>query len=414
MSKFGIQYRDKSIKELVEKKDTLNDHSNQHDKVREVLHKFQVGYTERNHEKIDEFMEEIFVNNEEMYAVGTATGELFIGFDQVKDLIISDWKYWGDVNINWENARVHIKDNTAWFASTGTVKYIFEDTLEKFDRHLNILKSKAEETGLTAKQKITYMNWFLSLVYHRREDKKREYLWPMRLSGVMLKEGCSWKIINLKFSVPRSNFPDERFENSNEFWESYKKHNIMSKQFNSNQMTSELNELLKSLETKFIGQEYISKELVSRYFSVDSISYIIAPEDLWFDGMDGIKEFFADYADSILSLDLEHAIASNYGETICVTVNGTLKRNLSEDKIAECALEEINNLFRGDISPKEKLFATHRSIAYALRESASGECFTCPIWLTAIVTKGLYGLAFQQIHFSFPFYWILEGKLDTI
>lgn len=414
MGKFGIKYRDKSIKRLVEKKDALSDDNNQRAEVREVLHKFQVGYTERNCEKIDEFMKELFVNGEEIYAVGTATGELFIGFDGVKDLIISDWKYWGDANINWENAHVNIKGNTAWFASTGTVKYIFEDTLEKFEKHVNTLKSKAEETGLTAKQKITYMNWFLSLVYHQREEKKREYLWPMRLSGVMVKEDCGWKIINLKFSMARSNFPDERFENSNEFLESYNKHNTMSKQFNNNQMTSELNELLKSLETKFIGQESISKELVSRYFSIDSMPYIISPEELWFDGLDGIKEFFADYADSVLSLDLEHAIASNYGETTCVTLNGTLKRNLSEDKIAEYALEEINNLFQADISPKEKLFATHRSIAYALKESASGESFTCPIWLTAIVTRGLYGLAFQQIHFSFPFYWILEGKLDSI
>lgn len=111
---------------------------------------------------------------------------------------------------------------------------------------------------------------------------------------------------------------------------------------------------------------------------------------------------------------MEHAIASNYGKTTCVTVTGILNQNLSEDKIAEYALGELNTLFQSNISSKEKLFAAHRSIAYALKESATSTCFTYPIWLTAIVTECLEGLAFQQIHFSFPFYLILEGKLDTI
>lgn len=414
MNKFGIQYSDNSLEGFSEKRSKLNDQNNQHSEVREVLHKFQEGYTERNQEKVDEFMGELFVNGDEIYAVGTATGELFLGFDQVKDLIKSDWEYWGDVNINWENARIDIKDDTAFFASRGTVKYIFEDTTEKFDRHINFIKNKVEEMGLTPRQKITYMNWFLSLVYHQREDSKREYLWPVRLSGVMVKDDGRWKIVNLKFSMPKSNFPDERFENSNEFEESYKKHYAMCKRYNNNQMTSELYDLLKSLEIKFIGQEHISKELVSKYFAVDSMPYIIAPEDLLFNGVEEIKNFFADYNNSILSLDLEHAIASKYGGTTCVSVTGILNQNLSEDKIFEFALGELNTLFQANIPSKEKLFAAHRSIAYALKESATGTCFTYPIWLTAIVTEGLEGLAFQQIHFSFPFYWILEGKLDTI
>ncbi len=36
-------------------------------------------------------------------------------------------------------------------------------------------------------QAIFFINWVLALAYHQRPDEKREYLWPVCLSGVLLK-----------------------------------------------------------------------------------------------------------------------------------------------------------------------------------------------------------------------------------
>lgn len=115
-----------------------------------------------------------------------------------------------------------------------------------------------------------------------------------------------------------------------------------------------------------------------------------------------------------VNIDLEHAITSKRGEVSWVTVCGLLKGKLTEDELYARALEELENLFQSDISPKDKLFAIHRSIAYLLKESAMGQDYTCPIRLTAVVTNQMGGPVFQNIHFSFPFCWIFEGKLDSI
>lgn len=63
---------------------------------------------------------------------------------------------------------------------------------------------------------------------------------------------------------------------------------------------------------------------------------------------------------------------------------------------------------------KEKLFAIHRIIAYALKESAAGADHTYPIRLTEVILNNMEKLVFKHIHFSFTFCWILEGKIDSV
>lgn len=55
-------------------------------------------------------------------------------------------------------------------------------------------------------------------------------------------------------------------------------------------------------------------------------------------------------------------------------------------------------------------YVKHRSASYAIKEGASGQEYTYPIRLTAVIINEDRPV-FQNIHFSFPFYWILEGKL---
>ncbi len=410
MNKFGIQYLNKSMGMFLGGRRS----NKQHTEIREVLRQFQAGYTGRDIEKADAFVEELFIPGEDTCVLGTGTGELFLGSEQVKTLIKDDWKYWGDVNIDWENAHISVKDEVAWFATIGSVKYTFEDTPQRYDSYLNFVQKKAEETGLTPKQKIAFINWVLALSYHQREEKKREYLWPLCLSGVLLKDAGKWKIVHLQFSISKANFPDERFENSKEYLESYNKQNAMVDGYRNNRMTVELEALLKRLETEFVGQKTVSKEAVNKYFAADSLPYVIGPENQWCYGIEQVREFFAENGDVTLSLDLKHAIASKFGEVTWVTVTGTLKQDLTEDELAERALEELGNLFRADLASKEKLFAMHRSIAYVLKESATGVNYTCPLRMTAVILNRDMEPAFHHIHFSFPSYWVFEGKVDGI
>ncbi|WP_291578441.1 nuclear transport factor 2 family protein [Clostridium sp. UBA6640] len=415
MNKFGIQYLDdKSLRKFSGKKHIFHDSTEDHRDIRELLRQFQIGYTERDVEKAETFMEELFIIGEETCALGTSTEELFLGSEEVKTLIRDDWEYWGDFNMDWERAHISVKDEVAWFATTASVKHTFEDTPERYDSYVNFIKNKAEETGLTSKEKIAFINWVLALTYHQRLDEKREYLWPVCLSGVLLKQENKWKFTHLQFSIPKANFPDQRFESSKEYVESYNKHNAMACKYKNNQVNMEIKSLLKSIETELVGQENISKELISKYFAIDNISYVMGPDNQWYYGVDQIKEFFEKSRASSLSMDLEYAIATKSGEMAWVTVSGTLKQELTEDELAEGALVELDNLFKSNLSSKEKLFVAHRSVSCALKEGAIGTNYTCPIRLTALVSNCGDKPVFNYIHFSFPFYWIFEGKIDSI
>jgi hypothetical protein len=73
-----------------------------------------------------------------------------------------------------------------------------------------IIKNKVT----TPKQRLTFLNWSLGLHFHQRTPDKREYLWPSELSGMLIKENGAWKLTTLHFTISKSNYPDERIEDT--------------------------------------------------------------------------------------------------------------------------------------------------------------------------------------------------------
>lgn len=410
MRKYGMQYIDRQS-EGDSKINMGKSEGLEVLKINELLKKFQAGYRERNLEKADEFIEELFVNSEDTYILGTATGEFCMGMDGVRSLIKGDWEYWGDLEIDLDNTNITVEGDIAWFTLKGSVKYSFEDTPDRYDRYVASIMERAEDTSLSPKQRITYINWLLSLTYHQREGKHRDYLWPMDLSGVLLKSGETWRIAHLKFSLPRSNYPDERFESSMEYKDSYENQRAALVNYNNNKIKDDLKNFLRSFEEECFKKGEISRDTLNKFFKDGTNPLIIGPENLLYRGLEGALEFLNNSKDSRLSLDLDNAIASSSKDITWVTVTGILKQEITDEEAAETALEELKKLAKSQISSQEKLFYAHRSIAYALKESAIGECYTCPIRLAAVIENKGGGFAFRQMHFSYPFYWILEGKL---
>lgn len=414
MNRFGIQYSNEVLKSFKKKDLYDNDTLEQFKEVRGILRKFQEGYIERKLENADSFTKELFVNSDDISVLGTSTGEICLGFDEVKELIKDDWEGWGDLKIDCENAHISINGNVAWFSTNGSVKYNFEHTPERYDRYVDYIKTTAEDNELTPKQRITFINWVLTLNYHQRDEQVRDYFWPIGLSGMLVKEGMKWKIIHLQFSMAKSNFPDERFENSKEYIESYEEQRSIVKKYKNNKVTEDILEFLKSFENEFREKADISDKLIRKYFNENDDAYVIGPENKWYDGFENIKEFFVNSDMNNLSLDIENAIASKSGKVNWITVMGTLKLNFTEDELINRSLQELDNLFKSNFSSQEKLFAAQRSISYVLKECAAGVNYTCPIRMTAVISNDENGCKFNYVHFSFPFYWIFEGKLDTV
>jgi hypothetical protein len=154
MNTFGVQYPDKSLKISLEKYDAPQHSNSEISEIKKVLRQFQDGYTKRDLSNVEGFAEELFIVGNDTCILGTGTGELFLGIEQVKTLIKNDWEYWGDVNIDSEDVYIGNKDEVAWFAAKGTVRYIFQNTPESYDKYINFIKRKAQEPELTDRQKI--------------------------------------------------------------------------------------------------------------------------------------------------------------------------------------------------------------------------------------------------------------------
>jgi len=338
----------------------------------DVLEKFQLGYDERNLDNVDMLMAEVFSERQDLLTLGTSTGEVCIGREEVKRLIHDDWKGWGDFKIDIESAKIFSDENAAWFYADCTVKYTFEDADDKeFKRYGDYIREIIDKEDATSKQKLSFLNWALGLHFHQRRSGKREHLWPSELSGMVVKENDSWKIATLHFALAKPNFPDERLEDPFEDYQVYadkKRNKIISHK--GNKADDKLQCLLKELESELANDNKLGG----------------------------------------LHFDSEQVLVFDIGKYAWVMAFATIKKRMLEDEVFDYSVQEISDSLDSDLSPEDMLFSAKRSIAYALKEVASGTDFTWLIRLTAVVEKVENGYQFRQRHFSYPFEWIFEGK----
>jgi hypothetical protein len=110
----------------------LYDQGNAQGKIRaeilEQLELFKRGYTNRDTLILESYMNQLF-SNENILILGTMPGEIFSGYDAAKDLVASDWLYWGDVNMLVESANISVQDSVAWFSMIGNVEFDFSRLL---------------------------------------------------------------------------------------------------------------------------------------------------------------------------------------------------------------------------------------------------------------------------------------------
>ena len=79
----------------------------------QVLDIFKQAYIQRDCEKIDSFMNALFDKNEDVIIIGTGASEWCTGYDEAKAIFLGDFKYWGDLRINADEATIIPLGNTA-------------------------------------------------------------------------------------------------------------------------------------------------------------------------------------------------------------------------------------------------------------------------------------------------------------
>ena len=116
------------------------------------LKKFQDGYSRRDPNEIDAFMQSLY-SRENILILGTMPNEVYKGYEEATQLVKSDWESWGDCRFDIDSANISVSGNTAWFATRGLVEF----------------------------------------------DLSRLLVIPLRLTGVMVKEDQVWKFQQQQF-----------------------------------------------------------------------------------------------------------------------------------------------------------------------------------------------------------------------
>jgi hypothetical protein len=172
--------------------------------VRSAFQKFQDGYTARDVARLDEFMK-LFVQDDsiEMIGVGASkrsANEWFEGSARIREIVESDWLYWGDVQFDVEGARITVRGEAAWLSTTGTVTQTKAfDTAIEF--HLNDMKAIFDRADLSADQKLMEATHYgIRRMYER--SKGIGHSWPFTFTAVLLKEGNEWHIHTIHWSMP--------------------------------------------------------------------------------------------------------------------------------------------------------------------------------------------------------------------
>jgi hypothetical protein len=118
----------------------------------EHLRKFQDGYSKRNPENINAFMQSLY-SRENILILGTMPKEIYTGYENATRLVKTDWESWGDCRFGIDSANISSSGNTAWFSARGYVEF--------------------DMSGLL--------------------------VLPLRLTGIMVKEDQGWKFRQQQF-----------------------------------------------------------------------------------------------------------------------------------------------------------------------------------------------------------------------
>lgn len=389
--------------------------------LKEILNVFNEAYIKRDINEIDSFMDKLFDKDESVTVVGTCDGEWCIGYEDVKDIFLSDWEYWGDLRVKADEATIIELDNTAIIYTPGTVKYSFNSRSDTYTRYLGYIKEYFDESFDDSKKpnkvKLTEINWTLSHLLNQRDSIERDYLWDIRISLIITKKENRWIIKHMQFSFPVVGYlPEVREDDDScDRCEVNKKIKELEEAYHKNKlMKNEIIDLMKDFNSDYLDENMEIDLIVDKYFSSNNILVANTDKDI-FTSKDEIKKLIENQRECYdeMRLDSENSIVDFNGDTAWIVISGTMKKVISEEEFFENTVNTIKDIFNKDLNDKEKLFNIRRRIAETFKENAKGEEYIWPFRLEGVLIKENNNWVFKYLQFAFPFYYILEGKTEA-
>ncbi|QUH30060.1 nuclear transport factor 2 family protein [Vallitalea guaymasensis] len=392
--------------------------------VKSVLQKFQKGYTDKDIDNIDSYMNDLFIKDDKIITIGTSRSEWCIGLEECKGLIESDWKYWGDLVINYENAKINSEGNTAWFLTDCTISWDSEDDFDEWCEDLvaDYFEEKGRYINYNQFSKMAMLNLKLALIIKSSQGNKGKNIpFPIRLSGTLIKTNDKWLINKLHFSVPMSRYPEWRVDNDN--IDSLKYYNQivqrmskLSKEHN-NQSCESIRELLNTLKENYLNKKLDILDTVKDLFAAYEDIYIVDPNEIPVAiGIEDIQKMIQIQREKWddMELNIKEAVTNIEGDTANIITNGMFKKCSTLDQLLQKEWNNIKKTLQKEGKGEDKLFQAQKQIAYVLKELSFGKESMWEFRFDAMAVKENDTWRFHNIQFTYPSLYVLEGNYDMI
>lgn len=172
--------------------------------VRVVLQRFQDGYTARDLSRLDDFMELFAAGDDtELIGVGASVrggNEWFEGSGPIREIVQSDWEYWGDVCIDVDAAKITVHGDVAWLSTSGELVQT-----QTFDKamvfYVNQMKDLLMAESGTLDDRMMEATHF-GLRRLRERHKGEGHRWPFVFTAVLVRAQGRWRFHTIHWSMP--------------------------------------------------------------------------------------------------------------------------------------------------------------------------------------------------------------------
>jgi hypothetical protein len=118
----------------------------------------------------------------------------------VREIIESDWEYWGDVSLDVDGAKITRQGDVAWLSTTGTITQG-----KHFDKAMPFYLEQMRDL-LTDDNSDVDTRLMESTHYGMRRLRERHkglgYQWPFVFTAVLVKTGEDWHFHTIHWSMP--------------------------------------------------------------------------------------------------------------------------------------------------------------------------------------------------------------------
>jgi hypothetical protein len=139
----------------------------------------------------------------ELIGIGAAKRggtEWFQGAEQIREIIESDWTYWGDVCLDVEGARITTDGDTAWLSTSGdlTQTQTFDQALVFY---LEQMRSLLEDESVDLDDRLVEATHY-GMRRLRERHKGLGHSWPFVFTAVLVRRDGSWRFHTVHWSMP--------------------------------------------------------------------------------------------------------------------------------------------------------------------------------------------------------------------